>query len=114
MNVVGIAGDVPVVIKFTRPADIVKAIVEEDRCAALSAEDAVDVPALEHLREAGFGRQLVGQSKGETVANVGVGIGPFGGRIEAVLYVELTVAARRERIVDRAIFRDMILTEMIG
>jgi hypothetical protein len=94
MNVVGIAGDVPVVIKFPGAADIVEAVVEENRHAALSAKDTVDVPALEHLREAGFGRQLVGQSKGETVANVGVGIGPFRGRIEAVLYVELTVAAR--------------------
>ena len=94
MKVVGIAGDIPVVIKFTGTADIVEAVVEENRRAALSAKDTVDVPAPEHLRKAGFGRQFVAQSKGEAVANVGVGIGSLRGWIEAVLNVELTVAAR--------------------
>jgi hypothetical protein len=46
MNVVGIAGDIPVVIKFTGAADIVEAVVEENRCAALSGKDAVDMPSI--------------------------------------------------------------------
>ena len=51
VNIGGISGDIPMVIEFAGTADVVKAVVEENRRSALSGEDAVDMPALEQLRE---------------------------------------------------------------
>ena len=54
VNVAGIARDVPVVVEFARAADVVKAVVEEQRRAALRGKNAVHAPALQHLREPVF------------------------------------------------------------
>jgi hypothetical protein len=93
MKVCGIAGQVPVIIELSGAADVVKAVVDEERASGLRGKDVVDAPAFEHLREAVARRWFVGGGQGETVTDVVRAIASLGGWVIAVLDVEGAIAA---------------------
>ncbi len=82
------AEEVPAVAEFAGETDVVavgEAVNDAPRQAALDRDDGVDLPAFEQVRERFDVGQLIGEGEGEAVADVDIGVAPFGTRIEAIL-----------------------------
>src|SRR5262249_34581363 len=54
-----ITGDIPVIVEVSSAADVIGAVVIEQRRSALCGKDAVDGPALQHLSKAIFSGQII-------------------------------------------------------
>src|SRR5712692_4058441 len=92
------ADQIVAIAEFTRQADVILEVHGGVGGARLKDDDRIDLPALEHLPPAFFGREIISQRQGEAMADVEVAIPALQVRAQAVLRLRRPI---QRNIIDR-------------